>query len=420
MKGLIKKTKQQFEGLKDPRTPCPALRHSYAGMLAMVAVAMMFAANGPTAVVRFWNDIAGHRPRRQHGLLRALGLKTLPSHDALGRVMAATDPDALDQAVQAGRRLMDRRGKTAARHRHIAVDGKACRGSASPANGVEAALVVNAIDVDTKQGLATVATPGPGQEVPTARKLLRRQDMGLDGALVSFDAAHCCRETLGLVRSRGGDWLVPVKGNTPTLRDEIMFSLDAAAAKPITVCEKGHGRLDTRTVRVVTEPDTCEWLGNNHGCDGLRTIGHIVYITEERGKKPTREECAFICSRRIGAQALLAEALGRRGGAQPPGRVAGRGCLPRPHRLGSGQLRHSAPLRSGLARHAAGQGRAVARRHLPPPLRLRRDRRHGGRHNGGNVTIPTPRTPPHMARRAAARPALSLPGLKTGASRARW
>src|SRR3954451_20741056 len=232
MKGLIKKTKPHFEGMKDPRTQCPALRHSYAGMLAMIAVAMMFAANGPTAVVRFWNDIAGHEPRQRHGLLRALGLEKLPSHDALGRVMAATDPDALDQAVQAGRRLVERR-------RHIAIDGKAWRGSASRANGVEAALVVNAVDVDTKRVLATVATPGPGQEVPTARKLLRRQDICFDGAMGSFDAAHCCRETLDLVRRRGGDWLVPVKGKTPTLRDEIMFSLDAAAAKPITVCEKG-------------------------------------------------------------------------------------------------------------------------------------------------------------------------------------
>src|SRR3954449_382322 len=85
MKGLIKKTKRHVEGMKDPRTQCPALRHSYAGMLAMVAVAMMFAANGPTAVVRFWNDIAGHRPRRRQGLLRALGLEKLPSHDALQR-----------------------------------------------------------------------------------------------------------------------------------------------------------------------------------------------------------------------------------------------------------------------------------------------------------------------------------------------
>src|SRR3954465_10430458 len=295
MKGLIKKTKRHVEGMKDPRTQCPALRHSYAGMLAMVAMAMMFAANGPTAVVRFWNDIAGHRPRRMEGLLRALGLEKLPSHDALGRVMAATDPDARGQAVQAGRRLVERR-------RHIAVDGKACRGSAARANGVEAALVVNAVDVDTKRVLATVATPGPGQEVPTARKLLRRQDMCFDGALVSFYAAHCCRETLDLVRRRGGDWLVPVKGNTPTLRDEIMVSLDAAAAKPITVCEKGHGRLDTRAVRVVTAADTCEWLGRNHGCDGLRTIGHIVDITEARGKKPKREECALICSRRMDAR----------------------------------------------------------------------------------------------------------------------
>src|SRR3954463_14420910 len=313
MKGLIKKTKRHVEGMKDPRTQCPALRHSYAGMLAMVAVAMMFAANGPTAVGRFWNDIAGHRRRRRQGLLRALGLEKLPSHDALGRVMAAADPDALDQAVQVGRRLMDRRGTAAARHRHIAVDAKACRGSASPANGVEAALVVNAVDAHTKRVLATVAAPGPGQEVPTARKLLRRQDMCLDGALGSFDAAHCCRETLSLVRRRGGDWLVPVKGNTPSLRDEIMFSLDAAAAETVTVCEKGHGRRDTRTVRVVTDPGTCECLGGNHGCDGLRTIGHIVYITEEKGKKPTREQCAFIGSRRGGA----------RGGVCPGGRDLG-------------------------------------------------------------------------------------------------
>jgi predicted transposase YbfD/YdcC len=267
----------------------------------------MFGSSWPTAVVRFWLDMAGHTPRRVDGLLRALGLKKLPSHDAIGRVMALTDPVALDREVQAGRELMERRGTAPKRHRHIAIDGKACRGSASKANGVEAAMVVNAVDVDTKQVLATVPTPGPGQEVPTARKLLFRQDICFDGAIVSFDAAHCCRETLNLVRSRGGDWLVPVKGNTPTLRDEIMFSLDAAKAEVVTVCEKGHGRIDTRIVRVVTEPETCEWLGRNHGCEGLRTIGHIVYITEEKGKKPTREECAFMCSRRMGVRELLAE-----------------------------------------------------------------------------------------------------------------
>jgi predicted transposase YbfD/YdcC len=308
VKGLIGKTRQYFEGMQDPRKQCPALRHDYVGILTMVAVATMFGMDGPTAVVRFWHDMAGHRPRRMEGLLRALGLKKQPSHDAIGRVMALTDPAALDQAVQAGRRLKERRGTVPKRHRHIAIDGKACRGSASQANAVEAAMVVNAVDVDTKQVLATVATPGPGQEVPTARTLLVRQDIDCDGAIVSFDAAHCCRETLSLVRSRGGDWLVPVKGNTPTLRDEILFSLDAAKAEVATVHEKGHGRIDTRIVWVVADPETCEWLGRNHGCEGLRTIGHIVYITKAKDKKPTREECAFICSRRMSARDLLAEA----------------------------------------------------------------------------------------------------------------
>jgi predicted transposase YbfD/YdcC len=307
MKGLIERTRQLFEGLKDPRKQCPALRHDYVGILTMVAVAETFAVKGPTAVVRFWNDMAGHMPRRTQGLLRALGLKKLPSHDAIGKVMASTDPDALDRAVQTGRTLMERRGKTAKRHRHIAIDGKACRGSGSQANAVEAVMVVNAVDVDTRQMLARVATPGPGQEVPTARKLLLRQDICFNGAIVSFDAAHCCRETLGLVRGLGGDWLVPVKGNVPLLRNEIMFSLGSVAAETVTVHEKGHGRIDTRIVRVTTEAGICDWIGQEHGCEGLRTIGHIVYITEERGKKPTREECAVICSRRMGARELLAE-----------------------------------------------------------------------------------------------------------------
>src|SRR3954451_1203158 len=94
-----------------------------------------------------------------------------------------------------------------------------------------------------------------------------------------------------------------------------------------------------------------------------------------------------------------AQALGRRAGAQPPGGVAGRARLPRRHRLGSGQCRHPAALRPAVARHAAGQGRAVARCHLPSPLRLRRGRRHGGRRNDGHVTVLTPRTP-HTGRGA--------------------
>src|ERR1700761_2611950 len=137
VKGLIRKTRQYFEGMKDPRGQCPALRHDYVGTLAMIAVAMMLGTEGPTAVVRFWHDMAGRKPRRMEGLLRTLGLKTLPSHDVIGRIMALTDPNVLDQAVQAGRRLKERRRTVPKRHRHIAIDGKACRGSASPVNDVE-------------------------------------------------------------------------------------------------------------------------------------------------------------------------------------------------------------------------------------------------------------------------------------------
>src|SRR4051794_35153729 len=98
---------RRAEGSADAVSGAAAQLH---WVLAMVAVAMMFAAEGPTAVVRFWNDIAGHGPRRMERLLRALGLEKLPSHDAVGRVMAATDPDPLHQGVAGGRRAQGRGG----------------------------------------------------------------------------------------------------------------------------------------------------------------------------------------------------------------------------------------------------------------------------------------------------------------------
>lgn len=281
---------------------------------------MVCGANGPTAIAAFGANIG---PRA----FRATRLVRVPSHDTIGRVLRQVDADALDRAVQAGqatvaawqRRDVERRQRREAerqqrreanrqqRLRRIAVDGKITRGSASPARGQQAAAVVNAWDIDCHRTLATVAFSGPGQEIAAARVLLQRPDLDLTGTLVSLDALHCNQETRDLIRRRGGDWLLPVKGNQATLQAAIARQFPAEPpADAICSEERTHGRHDIRIVETITDPQTAKAIAAAHACEGLATLGRITYRSTRRGRTPTTETCLFICSRRLRPSAFQA------------------------------------------------------------------------------------------------------------------
>jgi len=310
LKGLIKKFRSLFAGLRDPRQACPALQHDFVGVVSLAAAAMVCGANGPTAIAAFGANIG---PR----VFRATRLVRVPSHDTIGRVLAQVDADALDRAVQSEQAIVatrqhrdaERRQRRAAdrrqRLRRMALDGKATRGSASPARGQQAAAVVNAWDIDRHRTLATVAFPGPGQEIAAARTLLQRPDLDLTGTLVSLDALHCNQETRDLIRRRGGDWLLPVKGNQAALQAAIARQFPAVP--PVDALrseERTHGRHDIRIVETITDPRVVQEIAAAHACEGLATLGRITYHSTRRGKAPTTETCLFICARRLRPRAF--------------------------------------------------------------------------------------------------------------------
>jgi predicted transposase YbfD/YdcC len=318
LKGLIKKFRSLFAGLRDRRRACPALQYDLVGVVSLAAAAMVCGANGPTAIAAFGANI---RPRA----FRATRLVRVPSHDTIGRVLAQVETEALDRAVQSGQAIVAARHRRDADHRHrrdaerrqrrdterrqrlrrIALDGKATRGSASPARGQQAAAVVNAWDIDRQRTLATVAFPGPGQEIAAACALLQRPDLDLTGTLVSLDALHCNQETRDLIRGRGGDWLLPVKGNQAALQAEIARQFPAVPpADALCSEERTHGRHDIRLVETITDPQAVQAIAATHDCDGLATLGRITYHSTRRGQAPTTATCLFICTRRLRPRAL--------------------------------------------------------------------------------------------------------------------
>jgi len=63
---------------------------------------------------------------------------------------------------------------------------------------------------------------------------------------VSGDAGHCCAATAADIYRSGGDYILQVKGNQPTLQ-KLCKATFACVPQPQPITEKEHGRLTERT-----------------------------------------------------------------------------------------------------------------------------------------------------------------------------
>ena len=78
----------------------------------------------------------------------------------------------------------------------------------------------------------------------------------LKGALVSIDAIATNAKIAQTINNAGGGYLFAVKANQPTLRSETENAFAAAACVDAFVeHDKGHGRIEQRTVSVIKDVD---------------------------------------------------------------------------------------------------------------------------------------------------------------------
>jgi predicted transposase YbfD/YdcC len=121
-------------------------------------------------------------------------------------------------------------------------------------------------------------------------------DDGLKGALVSIDAIATNPTIATAIKDAKADYLLAVKANQPTLRTEIeSFFADAPPTSLDSVIDidKGHGRIEQRTVTVSRE---VEWLGGERRfpgelrLPGVATIIRVASRAElaDRGRFETR------------------------------------------------------------------------------------------------------------------------------------
>jgi predicted transposase YbfD/YdcC len=271
---------QAFASLPDPRTG-NAKRHDLLEILTMALTAAVCGAET-------CSDFADFAVDREALFREFLRLENgVPSHDTFSRVFRLLDPAAFAACFG---RFVDALGT--AGEGVIALDGKTLRRSFDDAARGNPLAVVTAFASATRLvvGQQSFRVAEGGSEILAARALLECLD--LEGQLVTADALHCQEETARIIRRRGGDYLLRLKGNHPALHAMVteyfadpQILADLATAH---TTDADHGRIETRRAWVSHDLD---WLrGPKAACTepallpDMACLGMIEAIVEQRGK----------------------------------------------------------------------------------------------------------------------------------------
>jgi hypothetical protein len=187
-------------------------RYPLWSLLSIVACAHL--ADAP----RGQKDLAAFAGRLSQAQRRALGIRPdpqtgrcpTPSQPTFCRLYAQVDALAIERAVLAFQTQV--RGAPPPQEL-IVLDGKEPRHTGGH-------HVLTAVTVPSQHYLGSAMVDQKTNEIPVARELFARLE--LDGRTVSLDALHTQAETArALVLEHGADYLFTVKGNQPTVRDNI-------------------------------------------------------------------------------------------------------------------------------------------------------------------------------------------------------
>jgi predicted transposase YbfD/YdcC len=276
-----------FGNIPDPRHPAFRGHHLLSDILVIALSAMLSGCQSWEAIAEFG--------RAKEAWFRSIGLRLpngIPSHDTFYRIFSALAPrpfqDAFTSWINAICKPLG--------FCHIPIDGKSLRGTRGPEG--TCLHLVSAWVAGQRLSMAQVAVEGKGNEITAIPQLLAM--LNLHKALVSIDAIGCQRDIARQIRAAGGDYLLALKDNQPTLHQDVQSCFDTAYGKDFkgvkhdvyATQEVNHGRYEERICTVIYQP---QGLSTIDEWQDLNAIVRVVRIRREHGKESV-ETAHFISS----------------------------------------------------------------------------------------------------------------------------
>jgi predicted transposase YbfD/YdcC len=281
-----------FADLADPRQQGKVV-YPLGEILLLCLLAVLAGAETITDITRFGS-------KKLDLLRRFLPFRDgTPAHDHLGDILATLDAEEFQQRFTAWVAA-----QTGAQAEVIAIDGKTVRRSADKKNAKKAIHMVSAFAARQRLVLGQVKVAEKSNEIVAIPRLLEM--LAIEGAIVTIDAMGCQRDIAGQIIDQKADYVLALKGNQGTLRDDVkLFTQEQKAngfrdtiiSQHQTV-DGDHGRIETRKTTVFHD---IAWLQKRHDWPGLRGIA-MVESTREIDGKEERETRYFITSLQLMAE----------------------------------------------------------------------------------------------------------------------
>jgi predicted transposase YbfD/YdcC len=276
-----------FKDLEDPRQQ-GKVDYPLEEILILCLLAVLAGADTVTDIALFG--------RKKLDLLRRFRpfAKGTPAHDHLGDILAVLDPEQFQRCFVAWVAAL-----TGTPEGVISVDGKTVRRSGQKKKGGKAPIhMVSAFAARQRLVLGQMKVAEKSNEIVAIPKLLEM--LAIEGAIVTIDAMGCQREIAQKVVEKKADYVLALKGNQGSLREDVeLFVAEQKAAgfkhtriSTDQTVDGDHGRIETRTTTVIHD---VTWLRERHDWPGLRSVV-VVESEREIGDKVERETRFYITS----------------------------------------------------------------------------------------------------------------------------
>jgi len=282
---------EHFSDIRDPRMD-RTKRHRLVDIICLAILAVIAGAEG-------WEDIEDFGRDKETWLKKYLPLSNgIPSHDTISRVFRVLKPAEFEAAFGEWiASLHDQVGTQL-----IAIDGKTLCRSHDRKTMKSALHMVSAWSVENHVMLGSQAVDNKSNEITAIPQLL--EILELKGAIVSIDAMGCQKEIAETIVNNGGDYVLAVKDNQPSLHAAIdqhfEKAVDAARKNSAdrtyrvhTTREESRDRYEERHYFISDLPP--ELAHFQKDWKGLRSIGEVVTITH-RDDNQTIEVRHYISS----------------------------------------------------------------------------------------------------------------------------
>jgi predicted transposase YbfD/YdcC len=273
-----------FKDLHDGRQVAK-IKYPLAEVLLLCLLAVIAGAETITDIARFGET--------KLALLRRFGpfREGTPTHDHLGDILATLDAEQFQRCFVAWVASL-----IGVPQGVVAIDGKTVRRSKGA--GKDAIHMVSAFAARQRLVMGQVKVADKANEIVAIPKLLDM--LAIEGAVVTIDAMGCQRAIAQKIVDKKADYILALKGNQGTLRDDVELFVTEQKAKSFQdttvsrhqTVDGEHGRIETRDITVIHD---VEWLQKSHQWPDLNSVV-IVESTREIGDKIERETRFYITS----------------------------------------------------------------------------------------------------------------------------